>query len=168
MPKTITVISPAPIDKDAELLRLNAPFHAGARVSRGPLLTVQGSTTAHVKIRSDAFDREASDQAAAQVVDRGFAPAERRMFRGVEPSGVHPDTEVAGEEIIDSNATAPTVVPNRAGMVRTIAVRVLPEEIDLKFLVLEAVHGLRSLVSFIDRDGALAGRADGDHREGGE
>lgn len=166
MAETIAVISPSAIDKDTEFLRFDTPFDSDSRVCRSPLFAVNCSATADINVRRDALDRETGNETAAEVVDRGVISAPDVLR--VEPRGINADTEIPCEEIVDPDAAAPSVFADRSSVIGSVAIGVLAEEIDLKFLISEAVQGFRCLVAFIDRDLMLASRSERSEPEGGQ
>src|SRR4051812_9572929 len=115
-----------------------------------PLLAVDGRAAARINVRghADVIHREAQDDAAAEIVQHriAFALVDRRAFLCVEPCGVYSDTQIPGEEVIEPDATAPTVITEELHLIRAFSDRVLSEDVELELVIRETGRG--SYVSF--------------------
>ena len=85
----------------------------------------------------------------------------------VEPRGINADAEIARKEIINADAAAPAVFAENPGVMGTIAIGILAEDIDLPFLIGKTRRGFDgSFVGFAFNLRARKDRADaGDGRE---
>src|SRR5678815_1873733 len=155
--KTVTEVSPAAIEEDTVLLRLDTELDAHPSVSACPILTIDmiSATGINVRCQAQMIDRHSIDQAAAEIVNGGLLRLRGEIWSFLcgQPRGVHPKAEIARKEIIDADAAAPAMVTEDPGLVRAFAHRVLTEEVNLPFVLGEADDRLGCLI-FLRNDGS--------------
>ena len=119
MSKPVAQIGVPTVNEDADLLRNDTIFDTDACMAASPLVSIHMKTTAHVGIRGEAHivDRGTENQTAAEVVKHGFVISVAGdignfvVIRGIEPCCVESDTDISVEEIIQTNASTPAVLP---------------------------------------------------------
>lgn len=140
-------------------------------MSARPLFAVHMEATTYEEVRCEAcgVDWEAEDEAAREVVEDGFAAICTHVciLVCVDPGRVCAETDVPGEEVVHTDAAAPSVLTDLTSVGSTVAVDISAEDIELEFAIVEAGFRRRAAFVFLVvlRDHRLASKAAADRSE---
>jgi hypothetical protein len=138
--ESIAEIGPATIEEYTEALRCNPILDSNATMTGRPLFAIDARARATIDVGREAkvIDREAVNEAAGKIVQGSVTAAERRAFLRVEPCRIDAEAEIAGKEVIDRNAAAPSVIAEELNLVWAFTDGVLSEDIELPLILAEA------------------------------